>query len=142
MYTPQNRESLLRILRYMRVGKRQHHVTVHHNGRCLVRASVLRRMGVSSDYTSVFVAVDDEGADIVFCRTSVSGTSRLVHPVRPTGTVCACAYFYSKRISRAASSGSMRLRFLGRGERKPDGTIRVRLSFSPVRDAHSLLYNS
>lgn len=142
MYTPENRESLLRILRYMRVGKRQHHVTVHHNGRCLVRASVLRRMGVSADYTSVLVAVDDEGADIVFCRTSVSGTSRLVHPVRPTGTVCACAYFYSKRISRAASSGSMRLRFLGRGERKPDGTIRVRLSFSPVRDAYSLLYNS
>lgn len=142
MVTPQNRESLLRILRYMRVGKRQHHVTVHHNGRCLVRAAVLRRMGVTPDYVSVLVSVDDTGADIVFCRTSVSGSSRLVHPVRPTGTVCACAYFYCKRISRLASSGNMRLRFIGRGEHKPDGTIRIRLSFSPVRDAHSLLYNS
>lgn len=142
MVTPQNRESLMRILRYMRVGKRQHHVTVHHNGRCLVRAAVLRRMGVTPDYVSVLVSVDDTGADIVFCTDVQSGACRLVHPVRPTGTVCACAYFYCKRISRVASSGKMRLRFLGRGEHKPDGTIRVRLSFSPVRDAHSLLYNS
>lgn len=142
MVTTQNRESLIRILRYMRVGKRQHHVTVHHNGRCLVRAAVLRRMGVSPDYVSVLVSVDDTGADIVFCRAVQQGACRLVHPVRPTGTVCACAYFYCKRISRVASSGKMRLRFLGRGEHKPDGTIRVRLSFSPVRDAHSLLYNS
>lgn len=140
MNNTDNRENLVRLIRYFRLGKRRHHITVHSNGRCLIRASAVKRFRLGS-FVSVSVTISQEDALLVFF-TDDSGNSRLVHPVRSNGTVCKCLYFYSRQISsRAASSQGNRFRFVRSGSLCRDGSLLIRLSLSPVRDFQSILFN-
>lgn len=133
---------LAELIRYMRLNPRQHHVTVHPNGRCLIRAAAIRRFGlpVKDKRMKIRVCMVPHGAELVF--THAEG-NRLVHPRLSQGSRCACIYFYSRSMAAmAASTGQKRFRFAGKGEWKPDGSFRIFLSSAPVRDFHAMLHKN
>lgn len=128
-------KTLVMLSRYLGVKKRLHHLTVHKNGRCLIRASVIRRLHLEP-FVSVSAEVHEDTAYITLYRDG-RGTMKIVNPVTRSGIRSSCAYFYCKRIARKASAG--RLRFIGKGQPQPDGSFRIRLSLYPVRDLQYML---
>lgn len=133
-----DRECIARLLRYLRMGKPRHHVTVHSNGRCLLRAPAVKRFRLSS-FVSVSVTMRETEALLVFYADN-SGSSRLIHPVRSNGTVCSCLYFYSRKIATcAASSGTSRFRLAAKGERDNKGSFRILLKLEEVKDLYGRL---
>lgn len=129
----ENKETALKLARYMGVPLRMHHVTVHANGRCFLRVGTVQRLGLSKDcHKKVTVIIMDGVAVMSF---SSEGTSRLVNP----SANCSSMYFYCKPLSSlAASSHISRLR-ISHFIRNKDGSIDVFLSLSAVKDMYYLI---
>lgn len=129
----ENKETVLKLARYMGVPLRMHHVTVHANGRCFLRVGTVQRMGLCKDFhTKVTVVIMDGVAVMSF---SPEGTSRLVNPSEN----CSSLYFYCKPLSSiAASSHISRLR-ISHFMRRPDGSIYAFLPLSAVKDMYYLI---
>lgn len=128
----QNKETALKLARYMGVPLRMHHVTVHSNGRCFLRVGTVQRMGLKDYHKKVTVIIMDGVAVMSF---SSEGTSRLVNPSEN----CSSLYFYCKPLSSlAASSHISRLR-ISHFIRRPDGSIDAFLSLSAVKDIYYLI---
>lgn len=129
----QNKETALKLARYMGVPLRMHHVTVHSNGRCFLRVGTVQRMGLCKDcHKKVTVIIMDGVAVMSF---SSEGTSRLMNP----SANCSSLYFYCKPLSSlAASSHISRLR-ISHFIRNKDGSIDAFLSLSAVKDIYYLI---
>ena len=129
----QNKESAVKLARYMGVPLRMHHVTVHANGRCFLRVGTVQRMGLSKDcHKKVTVIIMDGVAVMSF---SSEGTSRLMNP----SANCSSLYFYCKPLSSlAASSHISRLR-ISHYIRNKDGSVDAFLPLSVVKDIYYLI---
>lgn len=133
-------ESLIRLMRYLRIGKPRHHITVHSNGRCFLRASAVKRLRLSS-FVSLSVTMGEADALLVFYPDG-SGSCMLIHPVRSNGTVCSSFYFYSRKIAvRAASMRVNRFRIAGQGEWGERGSYRLRVKLEEVKDLYCIMNN-
>ena len=131
--TGENKETVLKLARYMGVPLRMHHVTVHANGRCFLRVSTVRRLGLCKDcHKKVTVTIMDGVVVITF---SPEGKSRLVNP----SAGCSSLYFYCKPLSAlAASSHISRLR-ISHFIRNEDGSVDAFLPLSVVKDMYYLI---
>lgn len=133
-------ELLQRFCRYMHIKKCQHHVTIHNNGRCIIRECALNFFNIP-DTGRVYVNIKEDYADLLFSQRLNKG-SALVHPLFH-GKRCACVYFYSRKISKKiASLKNKRFRFEGKGEWIDNDTYCIRLVFNPVYDIYELISNN
>lgn len=139
MQVPSSESEILKKLTgYLRMPSRRHHVTVHSNGRCLIRRSALRHFHIPTD-GKVSIALSEDGATLTF--NPVRG-NKLQRP-KLNGKPCSCIYFYSRHMARRAlRAGQHRFRFTGPAERLPDGSCRITLSFAPVREWSTLWHKS
>ncbi len=130
-----NKKTLDELAKYLRIGRKQHQVTVHPNGRCLIRAKAVKRFRLDR-FTKVCVIFNDKGAELLF--NNMSGNA-VVHPLIG-GVCCQCVYFFSRPIAhRAASTGGNRFRFILL-DNKPDELL-LQLTFTPVMDFFRLINN-
>ena len=86
----QNKETALKLARYMGVPLRMHHVTVHSNGRCFLRVGTVQRMGLCKDYHKKVTVIIMDGVAVM--SFSSEGTSRLMNP----SANCSSLYFILK----------------------------------------------
>lgn len=131
--TTENKETALKLARYMGVPLRMHHVTVHANGRCFLRVGTVQRMGLRKDYHKKVTVIIMDGVAVL--SFSSDGTSRLVNP----SANCSSLYFYCKPLSSiAASSHISRLR-ISHYVNNEDGSIDAFLPLSVVKDMYYLI---
>lgn len=130
---PLDADVLKRLARYMGISSRQHHVTVHSNGRCLLLRRTVRYFRLSG-FSRVTVSMEGDSALLHFHNHE--GGNRIVFPC--VSGRSGCLYFYSRHISRRLKASTVRLRFI-ECRFQPDGTCFIRLALTPVRDLYAII---